>query len=126
MMARWQSSTCVVNVVVAVLTAEWSVINHIGVMIATTPRVLIQALMAVSVNMSGVSRPGLSVRRAEVPQLLRMTATVCRQSNCMGSERYVMVACQRGVPSCKMTGVTRANPARVANSDVMVVAACVG
>ena len=38
----------------------------------------------------------------------------------------MMVACQRGVPSCKMTRVIIASPASVANSDVMVVAACVG
>ena len=41
-------------------------------------------------------------------------------------ESSMMVACQRGVPSCKMTRVIIASPASVANSDVMVVAACVG
>ena len=77
MMARWQSDTCVVTLVVAVLTAGWSVINHIGVTVATTPRVLIQALVAYSVNMGGVSRP----------QMMRITATVCSQSDSTVSRR---------------------------------------
>ena len=80
-----------VILVAAVLTAGWSVINHIGVTAATTPRVLIQALVAYSV-MRSVSRPGLSVRRTEVPQMLRVTAIVCSLSDFMVSRRHVMVS----------------------------------
>ena len=81
-----------VILVAAVLAAWWPVINHIGVIAATTLMVLIQALVACSANMGVVSRRRLSVRRTVVPQRMRMTAAAGSRSNFMVSRCQVIVS----------------------------------